>query len=79
MAEIKNLLHHLGKKRKDSTVKSLHKKNTGKEMLMNIKIGDYEVDSIILDLDLDVNILTKQTRQNMGRPKLGWSPYKRSE
>ena len=41
---------------------------------MNIQIGDYEVDSIIVELGLDVNILTKQTWQKMGSPTLGWSP-----
>ena len=40
---------------------------------MNIQIGDYEVDSVILDLGLDVNILTKKTQQLMGNPTLGWS------
>ena len=41
---------------------------------MNIQIGDYEVDSVILDLGSNVNILTKQTWQLMGNPTLGWSP-----
>ena len=41
---------------------------------MNIQIGDYEVDSVILDLGSDVNILTKQTQQLMGKTTLGWSP-----
>ena len=52
---------------------SLHKKKMGKEMQMNIQIGDYEVDSIILDLGSYVNILMKQMWQKMGEPKLGWS------
>ena len=41
---------------------------------MNIQIGDYEVDSVILALGSDVNILTKQTWKLMGKPTLGWSP-----
>ena len=53
---------------------SLHKINIDKEMHMNIHIGDYEVDSIILDLGSDVNILTKQTWEKMGKPQLVWSP-----
>ena len=40
---------------------------------MNIQIGDYEVDLVILDLRSDVNILTNQTWQLMGNPTLGWS------
>ena len=59
LAKIENLFHRPGKERKDSTVNSLHKKKSGKEMHMDIHIGDYEVDSVILDLGLDVNILTK--------------------
>ena len=41
---------------------------------MNIQIGDYEVDSVILDLGSDVNILTKKTWKKMGRLMLGYSP-----
>ena len=55
---------------------SLHRKQIGKEMRMNIQIGDYKVDSIIMDLGLDVNILTKETWENMGKPQLVWSPVK---
>ena len=43
-------------------------------MWMNIQIGDYEVDSVILDLRSNVNILMKQTWKKMGEPKLGWFP-----
>ena len=52
---------------------SLHKKNMRKEMCMNIQIGEYEVDSVILDLGSNVNILTKQTWKNMETLTLGWS------
>ena len=52
---------------------SLQKRKTCKEMTTNIQIGDYEVDSVILDLGSDVNILTKQTWKLMGNPTLGWS------
>ena len=60
LVEIDTLLHHPDKIVQNSTVNSLQKRNTGKEMTMNIQIGDYEVDSVILDLRSDVNILTKQ-------------------
>ena len=46
---------------------SLHKNKTGREMRMNIHIGDYFVDSVILDLGSDVNILTKRTLERMGK------------
>ena len=38
---------------------SLNKKYIGKEMRMNIEIGDYEVDFVILELGLNANILMK--------------------
>ena len=41
---------------------------------MNIQIGDYEVDQVIMNLGSDVNILTKKTRNLMGNPTFGWSP-----
>ena len=41
---------------------------------MNIQIEEYEVELVIMDLGLDVNILTKKTSQLMGKPTLGWSP-----
>ena len=55
------LLYHPDKEVKDFAMNSLQKRKTGKEMRMNIQIRDYEVDSVIVDLGLDVNILTKQT------------------
>ena len=48
--EIVSLLYRPEKGRKESTVNSLHKKKNGKEIRMNVHIGDYDVDSIILDL-----------------------------
>ena len=51
----------------------LHKKNTRKEMRMNISIGDYEVDHVILYIGSDVNTLTKKTWKNIGKPELVWS------
>ena len=40
---------------------------------MNVQIGEYDVDSIILDLGLDVNFLTKEMWEMMGMTKLLWS------
>ena len=37
---------------------------------MNAHIGDYNMDFIILDLGLDVNILTSQTWEIIGNPRL---------
>ena len=41
---------------------------------MTAQIGDYDMDYIILDLGLDVNILTRQTCESMNEPRLDWSP-----
>ena len=73
LVDIENLSYHQDKTLKDSTVNSLQKRKIGKEMRTNIQIRDYEVDSVILDLGFDVNILTKQTWQLMGKLTLGWS------
>ena len=73
LIEIENLLCQRNQMLKDSTVNSLQKRTTSKEIRMNIQIGDYEVDSVILDLGSDVNILTKYTWKFMGNPTLGWS------
>ena len=47
---------------------------TGKEMWLNAQIGDYEMDEVILDRGSEVNVLTKQTWELMGKPKLRYSP-----
>ena len=61
LSDIEKLLCQQNQMLKDFAINSLEKKNIGKEMRMNIHIGDYEVDSVILDLGSDVNILTKHT------------------
>ena len=60
LVDIKALLHLMDKTVKYSTVNSLQKRKTDKQMRMNVQIGDYEVDSVILDLGSDVNILTNK-------------------
>ena len=46
----------------------------GREMRLSAQIGDYDMDEVILDLGFEVNVLTKQTWELMGRPKLSYSP-----
>ena len=41
---------------------------------MTTQIRDYDMDHIILDLGSDVNILTRQTWESMGKPRLVWYP-----
>ena len=74
LIKLKALLHLPDKTMKASAVNSLQKRKTGQDMRMNIQIGDYEVESVILDLGSDVNILMKKTWKLMGNPTLGWSP-----
>ena len=45
----------------------LHKNKTGREMRRTAQIGDFDVDSVILDLGSNVNILTKKTWEMMGK------------
>ena len=47
---------------------------TGREMRLHARIGEYDMTDIILDLGLEVNVLTKQTWEQMGKPTLEWSP-----
>ena len=49
-------------------------RRTGREMRLHAQIGEYDMTDIILDLGLEVNVLTKQTWEQMGKPKLEWSP-----
>ena len=48
--------------------------NTGRELIMTAQIGDYNMDYIILYLGFDVNIVTRQTWEGMGKLRLIWSP-----
>ena len=43
-------------------------------MRLHAQIGEYDMTDIILDLGSEVNVLTRQTWEQMGRPTLEWSP-----
>ena len=45
-------------------------RRTGREMRLHAQIGDYDMADIILDLGSEVNVLTKQTWEQMGKPTL---------
>ena len=49
-------------------------RRTGREMILHAQIGDYDMTDIILDLGSEVNVLTKKTWEQMGKPTLEWSP-----
>ena len=56
-------VNHIGRKLK-----------TSRELRMATQIEEYDMDYIILDLGLDVNILTRQTWDIMNKSWLDWSP-----
>ena len=43
-------------------------------MGLTAQVGEFEMDEVILDLGSEVNVLTKQTWEQMGSPKLVRSP-----
>ena len=43
-------------------------------MRLNAVIGSYEMDEVVLDLGFEVNVMTKQIREIMAKPKLAFSP-----
>jgi hypothetical protein len=47
-----------------------------KELHLNAQIGDYDIDYVVLDLGLEVNVMTKQTWALMGKPKLIYFPIR---
>ena len=47
---------------------------TRREMRLSTQIGDYDMDEFILDLGSEVNVLTKQTWELMGKPQLRYYP-----
>jgi len=49
-------------------------RRTGREMRLNAQIGEYDMTDVILDLGSEVNVLTKKTWEQMGKPTLDWSP-----
>ena len=46
----------------------------GREMRLIAQVGEFEMDEVFLDLGSEVNVLTKQTWEQMGSPKLARSP-----
>ena len=43
-------------------------------MKLTAQIGEFEMDEVVLDLGSEVNVLTKQTWEQMGSPQLVRSP-----
>jgi hypothetical protein len=62
---LNKVVHQLSKKRR-----------TNKELHLNAQIGEYDIDYVVLDLGLEVNVMTKQTWELMEKPKLIYSPIR---
>ena len=58
-------VHQIGKRRRKN-----------KELHLNAQIGEYEIDYVVLDLGLEVNVMTKRTWALMGKPKMIYSPIR---
>ena len=43
-------------------------------MRLNVVIGSYEMDEVVLDLGFEVNVMTKETWEIMAKSKLAFSP-----
>jgi hypothetical protein len=52
------------------------KRRTNKELHLNAKIGEYDIDYVVLDLGSEVNVMMKKTWALMGKPKLIYSPIR---
>jgi len=52
----------------------LHKKITNGEFKFSAQVGEYDIDNVILDFASNVKLLPKHTWEQMGKPKLLWSP-----
>ena len=52
------------------------KRRTNKELHLNAQIGEYDIDYMVLDLGSEINVMTKQTWELMGKPKLIYSPIR---
>ena len=42
-------------------------------MRLNVVLGSYEMDEVVLDLGSKVNVMTKKTWEIMAKPKLAFS------
>jgi len=58
-------VHQIGKMRRKS-----------KELHLNARIGEYEIDYVVLDLGSEVNVMMKETWSLMGKPNLIYSPIR---
>ncbi len=75
LVELQKVIQSCEPQRSSDKGKSINRvRRTGREMRLHAQIGDYDMADIILDLGSEVNVLTKQTSEQMGKPMLEWSP-----
>jgi hypothetical protein len=61
----------------NKVVHQLYKKRRkNKEIHLNAQNGEYDIDYEVLDLESEVNVMTKQTWELMGKPKLIYYPIR---
>ena len=54
----------------------VRREGKNKELHLNAQIGEYDIDYVVLDLGLEVNVMTKQTwALLMGKPEVDIFPY----
>ena len=73
--ELQKVLQYCESQRSSDKGKNVNRvRRTGREIRLHAQIGEYDMTDIILDLGLEVNVLTKQTWEQMRKPILEWSP-----
>ena len=73
--ELQKVLQSCESQRSSDKGKNVNRvRRTGREMRLHAQIGDYDMTDIILYLGSEVNVLTRQTWEQMGKPTLDWSP-----
>ena len=58
---------------KEKTINRVRR--TGREMRLHAQVGEYDMTDIILDLGSEVNVLTRQTWEQMGNLPLNGPLY----
>ena len=73
--ELQKILKSCESQRSSDKGKNVNRvRRTGRQMRLHAQIGEYDMTDIILDLGSEVNVLNKQTWEQMRKPKLEWSP-----
>ena len=75
LSELQKVIASCKPQQGSDQAKAVHRvRRTGREMRLNAQLGEQEMTDVILDLGSEVNVLTKQTWEQMEKPTLAWSP-----